>query len=131
MILSKYNIYTEKSYRYDMDDHDYFAPMFDENLHKNDIIPDFYPNNKICAYCNTEFQYRNQLFKHLGYHGLDIRKNELQIEMDIVCEGEPFSDNSLDKRNSNVRCVKRRLKKKKVKIMSKANITELVNQLRL
>ena len=113
-----------------MDDHDYFAPMFDEHLHNRDIIPHFDPHNKICAYCNTEFQSRNQLFKHLGYHGLDIRKSDM--EMEIVTDTNTGSNiNCIKPSSGRIRCVRRGLKKKKEKVVGNVNMADLLNELRL
>ena len=78
MYLYKYNHHTGEYYQYDMDDHDMFSPMFDDYLHPQDdnfeisyiTHPEFAMR---CAFCKTEFPSRNQLFKHLGYMGINIR----------------------------------------------------------
>jgi len=61
-----------------MDDYDIFSPMFDDYLHPQDDTfevsyvthPEYATK---CAFCNTEFASRSQLFKHLGYMGINIR----------------------------------------------------------
>jgi hypothetical protein len=81
MIVSKFNKFTGKYYHYDLDDFDFFTPMFDESLHDDSFNAESihaelldYEHKKVCSYCQTEFSSRNDLFKHLGYHGVDIRK---------------------------------------------------------
>lgn len=86
MIVSRYNKYTGKYYHYDLDDYDYFTPMFDEGLHVDGLQDDSFDmeaklhaevhHMRTCLYCNTEFSSRNKLFKHLGYHGIDIRRED-------------------------------------------------------
>ena len=79
MFVYKFNKYTGKYYKYDTDDVDLFSPMFDEQLHPQDdefeadykLDPSF---GMMCAFCQTEFETRSQLFKHLGYMGLNIRR---------------------------------------------------------
>ena len=79
MFLYKFNKYTGKYYRYDTDDVDMFAPMFDEEIHpKDDNFQADYTLDPslglMCAFCKTEFDTRSQLFKHLGFMGLNIKK---------------------------------------------------------
>ncbi len=81
MFIYRFNQYTGKYYTYDTDEYDIFSPMFDETIHpSNDEfgvnpLNDESLRNK-CAFCNTSFETRNQLFKHLGYMGIDIRHNK-------------------------------------------------------
>ena len=71
MFVYRYNEYTKKYYKYDSDNVDLFDPMFDENLHDNELT--LSPQHKtMCMYCNTKFSSRNQLFHHLGYMNIDI-----------------------------------------------------------
>jgi len=77
MFLYKYNQFTGQYYQYDMDFYDMFSPMFDEYLHPNDdtVEISYRTNPKYaltCAYCDTKFESRTQLFKHLGYMGINI-----------------------------------------------------------
>jgi len=63
---------------YDTDMYDMFSPMFDEDLHPKDGNIDVFDKPEFrrkCVYCNTEFTSRNQLFKHLAYMGLAIKRN--------------------------------------------------------
>lgn len=77
MFLYKYNQYTGKYYKYDMDDYDIMTPMFDETLH----IPDDQgmtwdtKSQTTCMFCGTTFDSRNKLFYHLGFMNIDIRKS--------------------------------------------------------
>lgn len=73
MFVYRYNEYTKKYYKYDSDDVDLFDPMFDEDLHDNNLTS---KHNTKCLYCNTEFHSRNQLYHHLGYMNIDIRKDQ-------------------------------------------------------
>lgn len=74
MIISSYNKFTKKYYEYDTEDVDESGPMFNKELHNNDITVQWnYPHKTTCAYCNTCFESRNKLFNHLGYMGIDIR----------------------------------------------------------
>jgi hypothetical protein len=54
-----------------MDDWDLFTPMFDENIHNNDIEINFYKRSKVCSYCGTIFPSRNKMFYHLGFHNIN------------------------------------------------------------
>jgi hypothetical protein len=88
MIVSRYNKHTGKYYHYDLDDYDYFTPMFDNELHDDSfdmeamLHADIIGSSKTCLYCNTEFSSRNKLFKHLGYQGIDIRREQVEWEYD-------------------------------------------------
>ena len=75
MYIYKFNQFTGKHYKYDMDEYDIFSPMFDEGLHANqEVVAGAVRDSMTCLYCHTEFPSRNQLFYHLGYHNVDIRK---------------------------------------------------------
>lgn len=88
MMAYKYNEFTGKYYHYDMDDYDFFSPMFDETLHCNEWdVPTEYKKSKTCWYCNTTFKTRNQLFYHLGYHGINVNPAKAHDD-DMACEGE-------------------------------------------
>lgn len=73
MYLIRKNPFTGKHYRYDTDDHDIFTEMFNDDMHDNREIPDM-SSRYTCGYCQVMFESRNQLFHHLGYMGIDIRK---------------------------------------------------------
>ena len=80
MFLYKFNPFTKKYYKYDTDEVDMFAPMFEETLHSPGKVEDmeqetsmFERRGSVCLLCNTDFESRNALFKHLGYMGIDIR----------------------------------------------------------
>lgn len=77
MFLYKYNQYTMKYYKYDMDEYDIMTPMFDETIHiENDHGMLWGSDDKnTCTFCGTQFDSRNQLFYHLGYMNIDIRKH--------------------------------------------------------
>ena len=77
MIVYKKNSFTNKYYKYDLDDYDYFGPMFDESLHNNNITPKYDKYDTTCAYCGTSFCSRNQLFYHLGFMNIDIKKRNM------------------------------------------------------
>lgn len=81
MIISSYNTFTQKYYEYDTDEVDESSPMFNKDLHNNDIVVQWnYPHKTTCAYCNTMFQSRNKLFNHLGYMGIDIRIKGMDVD---------------------------------------------------
>lgn len=67
------NPFTHKHYRYDTDDFDIFTEMFNDEIHDNTEVPET-SCRYTCGYCNVLFDSRNQLFHHLGYMGIDIRK---------------------------------------------------------
>lgn len=77
MFFYKFNERVGKYYKYDMDEYDIMAPMFDESLHEMKKDPDdaavVIPEGKICPYCNTEFPNRRQNSYHLGYHGFPVQ----------------------------------------------------------
>lgn len=77
MYVFRKNPFIQKHFRYDTDDVDIFTPMFDESLHDNETLPD-QSCKYTCGYCQTLFQSRNQLFHHLGFMGIDIRKCDCQ-----------------------------------------------------
>ena len=127
MFLIKYNEFTRKYYKYDTDDHDILTPMFDELLHKQDITidPDMMTDTKICYYCHTEFPSRNQLFKHLGYHGIDIR-DFTRFDTDVMM------NNITDKKKSKSRYkIKRKQLKKEGHRNKEKDVSFLMNEMRL
>ena len=132
MFLIKYNNFTGKYYKYDTDDHDIFAPMFDEGLHKNDIIAHCEPGTKVCAYCHTEFSSRNQLFKHLGYHGLDIRdftRFDTDVMMDTMFASNNAGITKSNKGKYNLR--KKQFKTRKGDRNNEKDLQILLNEMRL
>jgi hypothetical protein len=74
MHLIRKNPFTKKHYRYDTDDVNIFTDMFDDELHNSMSTPEPEIDRYTCGYCQTMFESRNQLFYHLGYMGIDIRK---------------------------------------------------------
>lgn len=72
MFVYRFNDYTGSYYRYDMDDHDMFSPMFDESLHDNAVTPIYVPGSRVCGYCGTCFGSRNRLFYHLAFHNINV-----------------------------------------------------------
>jgi hypothetical protein len=72
MFFYKFNERVGKYYKYDMDEYDIMAPMFDESLHVMTDAGTKLPEGKICPYCNTEFPNRRQNSYHLGYHGFPV-----------------------------------------------------------
>jgi len=85
MFIYRYNKYTGKYYSYDTDFYDIMSPMFDETIHPDN--DDFLVNHEMdpryhltCAFCNTEFPNRSQLFKHLGYMGINITNEPQPME---------------------------------------------------
>ncbi len=85
MFIYRHNPYTNKYYTYDSDLYDIFSPMFDDTIHPTDDNFDIsYRTNPIyyrtCAFCNTKFRSRNQLFKHLAYMGINIKKQPTQTQ---------------------------------------------------
>lgn len=76
MILYKHNNHNGRYYTYDMDDYDLFDPMFDENLHDTTLMPPFLKGSTVCGYCQTKFESRNKLFYHLGFHNINVNRQE-------------------------------------------------------
>lgn len=73
MFVYKFNEYTGKYYTYDLDEHDYFAPMFEESLHDSKDLQWFENGNStVCKHCNTDFEGHGRLLHHLAYHNYDI-----------------------------------------------------------
>lgn len=73
MYMFRKNPFTQKHYRYDTDDFDIFTEMFNDEIHDNTEVP-VMSCRYTCGYCDVLFESRNQLFHHLGYMGIDIRK---------------------------------------------------------
>jgi hypothetical protein len=74
MQVYRFNDYTQTYFKYNIFEYDEKAHMFDESLHNNDFTPGYF-HPRICIYCGAEFDSRNQLFKHLGFMNIDIRKS--------------------------------------------------------
>lgn len=140
MYLYRYNDYTKKYYKYDMDFYDIMSPMFDETIHNETELGIIWESNNrnMCRFCGTVFNSRNQLFHHLGYMNIDIRKKGTTL-MDIVNEYDeqkgdygmmPIytqyvqnkSDNKNDLNSSRILMKKRGKVKKITSLISKINI---------
>lgn len=84
MNVYRYNQHTMKYYKYNIRDYNTEHPMFNEELHNNDITPCTLYHNT-CAYCMTIFKSRTQLFNHLGFMNINIggrkSKNQYNAEM--------------------------------------------------
>ncbi len=78
MYVIRYNNYTNRYYSYDTEKYDMSTPMFDKDLHNNDV--DFErPLSKLkCQYCGTYFDSRDDLFYHLGFMNIDIGRSPRQ-----------------------------------------------------
>lgn len=85
MNVYRYNQYTGKHYKYNIDLVDTGHPMFDDSLHNNDITPDVV-DSYTCAYCNTCFESRSKLFYHLGFMNINIDVGKQTHECMIVHE---------------------------------------------
>jgi hypothetical protein len=70
MIIKNINPWNNKLYEYDSDDYDLSSPMFNREVHNNNIIPQII-NPHICGYCFVSFDSRNKLFYHLGYNNIN------------------------------------------------------------
>jgi len=84
MFLYKFNWHNKKYYKYDTDDVDLFSPMFDDNLHDNNVTH-LNLSKRVCMYCNTCFPSRNKLFYHLSYMNINTKPyddNESSTNMD-------------------------------------------------
>ena len=134
MFLYKYNEYTKKYYKYDMDLYDIMSPMFDETIHvPNDQGMMWGSNNRnICHFCGTVFDSRNQLFYHLGYMNIDIRKPGIEIESSYDIEKgdfgmEPKPYKKRQKRKSTYG-IEHRPMKKKMKI---GKLSNLLNNMKM
>lgn len=115
MFFYKFNKHNGKYYVYDMDKHDIFAPMFDEELHA-ETVETTEEGINICRFCKTEFPTRGKMLYHLGYHGfkVDTPKNHIKYEENPELGPEGIG-----------------LKKPKKKRPSKAAIDCLEEELRL
>lgn len=95
MFFYKFNKHNGKYYVYDMDTHDIFAPMFDEELHEAEaskttentettetVKTAKTEEDNICRFCKTEFPTRVKMLYHLGYHGFKVKtpKNHIKYE---------------------------------------------------
>lgn len=76
MYIHKYNQYTQKHYRYALEDVDLTSPMFDERIHDNNIEVIAPTSCNVCMYCDCVFESRNKLFYHLGYMNIDIGRDK-------------------------------------------------------
>lgn len=74
MYVYKYNPFNKKYYKYCADEYDAHESKFDEKLHVNECDPMEMPRTQ-CAYCGCMFDSRNKLFNHLGFMGIDTRKD--------------------------------------------------------
>lgn len=74
MYVYKYNPFNKKYYKYCVEEYDIHESKFDEKLHVNDYDPMVMPRTQ-CAYCGCMFESRNKLFNHLGFMGIDTRKD--------------------------------------------------------
>jgi len=83
MFVYKFNQFSNKFYKYDTDYVDIFSPMFDEDLHQNDLTPCNF-HRTICQYCNTDFESRNKLFYHLKFMNIDTEKKYIVYNNDEV-----------------------------------------------
>lgn len=83
MFVYKYNNFEKKYYKYDTDNIDIFSPMFDEELHQNELTP-YNLHRTICQYCNTEFSSRNKLFYHLKFMNIDTVKKYIPSDNEII-----------------------------------------------
>ena len=76
MYIHRYNQFSQRHYRYPLEDVDLTSPMFDENIHDNDFdFPKPHSSN-ICMYCLCHFESRNKLFHHLGFMNIDIGRDK-------------------------------------------------------
>jgi hypothetical protein len=93
MYVYKYNKYTKKYYKYQLDEYDAHEPKFNENIHVNHVDPYDLPRQQ-CAYCGYVFDSRNKLFNHLGFLGIDIRKKSKLAQR--RCDGDGDGDGDGD-----------------------------------
>lgn len=75
MWIYNFNNWTQQYYKYPKDQCDMNHVMFDQSLHNNDLTPMTLHKTK-CMYCHTDFPTRKELFHHLGFMNIDIRKPE-------------------------------------------------------
>lgn len=61
-----------KYYTYDLDNHDYFAPMFEDAFHDCKDVLWCNCETTICKFCNTDFDTFERLLHHLAYHNYDV-----------------------------------------------------------
>jgi hypothetical protein len=129
MFVYKYNEYTKKYYKYDSDLVDLFDPMFDDDLHDNNLTPMTLLTKK-CMYCNTEFSSRNQLFHHLGFMNIDIRNANFLLNYEDHHNSEmgEFGFEPKKKNHCRYRITKRRKNKRVIKPVL---IEELLTELKL
>lgn len=125
MYVYKFNIYTKKYYKYDIDEVDLLSSMFDDNLHNNELYPVPLERN-VCKYCNSMFLTRNKLFYHLGFMNIDIRKDQNEMLYDEF--NDELGDFGLEKKKRNKRQQRRfqtYLKSKITKRKKKSAIKDL------
>jgi hypothetical protein len=102
-----------------MDDWDLFTPMFDETIHNNNIEISFYKKSKVCSYCGTVFPSRNKMFYHLGFHNINIAKNNTtpMYDEDIELGDYGFIEQTNHKKKK--RCSVRKCNRKAMKCTRK------------
>lgn len=71
MNVYRFNQYTKRYYKYNISDYSADHPMFNCEIHNNDITPNTL-HRQTCGYCMTTFSSRTQLFNHLGFMNIDI-----------------------------------------------------------
>lgn len=139
MFIYKFNNFTGKYYKYDLDDFDFFSPMFNESVHNNDIKPLYDKTSTKCGYCEHIFDSRNQLFYHLGYHNINIRFDKMDDKMEEDIELGDFGcmPNLQKKKEKKIGMSKlRNIYKKKFKYRNKKrkdnkDLLELLENMRL
>jgi hypothetical protein len=88
MFLINYNAHTRKFYKYDSDNYDIMTPMFDESIHTDNDELDFNRKNDtrlrlMCAFCQSDFPNRSQLFYHLGFMGINTNKRRAKTRRPV------------------------------------------------
>lgn len=136
MFIYKYNNFTKKYYKYKINKNiNINDPMFDNNLHNNNINPIIY-HKTTCAYCNTCFASRNKLYYHLAFMDINI-VNNCNMELDNYDSdiGSYGYEMNLKKKYKKLKKTRIWLKKQKLKKLKKYQInaiTELfLNKLNL
>lgn len=136
MFLYRYNKYTDKYYKYDTDFYDILTPMFDDTIHPTDDEFEF--NSKIhpeyalkCAFCNTEFDTRSQLFKHLAYMGINVRNCMLSNNNHYNIEKGEFGIESKQDFFANKKRYSRGRKLEKKKRPAESSVEDLLENLNI
>jgi len=143
MFVYSYNNYNGKLYKYKLDEIDLFPPMFNIEIHDNDLIPASYDKTSAnykfekykCMYCHTYFASRNKLFYHLGFMNININ-NKMDLKLIDKFNNLNFNYTNINRNLNRIKKLNKKRKyflikkniKKSRRIIKKKMIKNLIDQ---